>query len=380
MLADLVASSALPAAHLRPGYTVAARRTRRLCAIALALIPGLLPAAEQSRYQLVDSGFPADDWRQPYWLDNERVIFKGFEVGSYSKQMHEASRLERRAKGYDEHGMHTGYYIWDTKKNEVTLYKDKITNLCVEDGIVVYETDDGNKTTVLMGALSEESPIDISPEQLNNGLSANCWVRRPKRTEAQQGRHILYLRPGWGYLDIGPTDPPRDPKAPVLYYKEGVSKPIELPIPAGRLMNAGYVRFVPHENRHLIAEGNVSRRREAWFMTSDGKVSEVILPSGPWLSERLYRVKGGIFLSSAYTQGKRSNVPPGAYLVPDGQWWQLLFIGRQGKAAVSPDGCKVAMTITPDEMTYYGTFREWIAGRPGQKTMRVVNVCQGEGK
>src|SRR3989442_14611771 len=106
----------------------AAQRT--LYAIALVLACSAVSAADSPHYQLIDSRFTADDRYQPFWLDNEKLIFKGYEIGSYSRDMHVAPRAMARAKGYDAHGMHTGYYIWDTKTANVTLYKDKIANLC----------------------------------------------------------------------------------------------------------------------------------------------------------------------------------------------------------------------------------------------------------
>jgi hypothetical protein len=375
-----------PAECLRPTRSPGAKRVPRqwkgtFYAIVLALAWSFAFAADPPRYRLTDSGFPADDWYQPFWIDNERLIFKGFEVGSYSKEMHEAPFSEQHAKGYDGHGMRTGYYVWDTKKNTVTLYKDKITNLCAEDGNVVYQTTGSEKAVVWRGKFGEEQPTTIEPVRLNfNELRVSCWDRWPQRTEAQKGRRILHLRAGWGYLDAGPSDPPFDLKAPVLYYREGSSTPTTLPIPVGKLINAGYVRFVPHENRHLIVEGNVSRERDAWFMTRDGKLTEVILPPGPWLSERLYPVKGGLFLSSAHTRGKKILEPGGAYLILDGEWWRLLFTGIKGRAAISQDGCKVALVVTPDDKALRESFREWMAGRPSQKTMRMINVCQGEKK
>lgn len=351
--------------------------------IVLILATNFVYAGEAPPYRLIDSGFPANEQFQPYWIDNERIIFKGYEVGSYSKEMHGSPLSVTHARGYDEHGMHTGYYIWDTKTNNVSLYKDKIANLCVEDGRVVYQANpstDGEKPVVWRGKFGEEQPINTAPPAWTfYGRTASCWDIAYIRTEAQKGRHVLRLRPGWGYLDVGPSDPPRDPNAPVMYYRANEKEPIRLPIPRSKLWNGGYVVFVPHDGLHLIVEGT-SKVPEAWFLASDGRVVEVILPSGPWRSVTLHSVRGGIFLSSAFTRGKKLSEPPGAYLIPDGQWWRLLFTGVQGHAGVSPNGCKVAMTVTPDEKALRETFTEWKAGRPGQKTMRMIDICQGDKK
>lgn len=361
------------------GIKRAPRRLKRtLCIVGLLLTETALVAAEPPAYRLIDSGFPSNELLPPFWVDNERVIFKGVEVGTYSKEMHESPPSVRRAKGYDDHGMRTGYFVWDTTNNAVTLYKDKIANLCIEDGNVVYRMD-AERPIVWLGKLGEEQPADIKPPQLDfNHLRVNCWDRWPERTEAQKGRHILTLRSGWGYLDLGRSDPPRDLKKPVLFYREGQTHPIDLQIPVGNLINAGYVRFVPHENRHLIVEGNVSKERDAWFMSRDGRLTEVILPNGPWSGERLYPVKGGIFLSSSHTKGRKTLEPGGAYLIRDGEWWKLLFAGIKGRAGVSPNGCKVALVVAPDDKALRENLRQLISGRPGRVTMRMINVCKGD--
>jgi hypothetical protein len=351
----------------------------------LALGWSLVFAAQPPpRYRLIDSGFPANEQFQPYWIDNERIIFKGYEVGSYSKEMHDSPPSVSRAKGYDEHGMRTGYYLWDTKSGKVSLYKDKIENLCAEDDQVIYLTIPSNemeKYVVWEGKLGEEKPSDIDPQRLPSRGSLwnrNCWPLYPDPKNPQsKGRHLLRLRPPWGYLDLGPINPPFDLTAPVLYYRSGRAEAIKLSIPRSKLRSGKYF-FVPHDGRYFLIDSQADRSGipDAWYLAADGALTEVVIPPGPWLNISLHPVKGGIFLSSSYTKGKKLSEPGGAYLVPDGEWWRLLFTGVKGKSGVSPDGCKVATTIAPDEKAYLESFREWVAGRPGQKTMRMINICQ----
>ena len=356
-----------------------------LSAIAPILAANFVFAGEAPPYVLIDSGFPSNEQYQPFWIDDDRVIFKGYEPGSYSQEMHRTESRQAYSRGY-ENGMRTGYYVWNTRTNKVDLYKDRIESFCVEDEKVVYQTIPsavGEKAIVWRGGFGKEEPVDTSPAPPNTvSLYGNCWNIFPVRTDAQRGRRPIRLRSGWGYLDVGPSDPPYDLKAPVLYYREGQDKPLKLPIPIEKLINAGHARFVPHDGRHLVVEGlgDVSKVPDAWFLTPDGKLMEVLIPPGPWQNVTLYPVKGGIFLSSAYTKGKKLSDPAGAYLIPDGQWWRLLFTGVQGRAGVSLDGCKVALTVAPNEKAYQQSSTELKSGRVGEKTMRMINVCLGAKK
>ena len=346
-----------------------------------AILAAILFAGEASGRDLLDSGFPSDERAQPFWIDNDRIVFKGFAVGSYSKEMHEAPS-QARAQGYDTHGMRTGYYVWDIATSKVSLYKDRIANLCIEDDRVVYQTittTDDQKPVVWRGKFGGEQPTTIEPLRWTlPEMRATCWGAPIANPRAQKGRYAIPLRADWGYLDVGPRDPPLDLKAPVSYHRNGQSTPIKLAIPMAKLRNGGYALFAPFDQQHLIVEGlrNASQTPDAWFLTREGVLTKVTLPEGPWLGVKLYPVKDGIFLSSAYTKGKKISEPGGAYLVSAGEPWRLLFSGVKGRAGVSPDGCKVALTFSPDEKAHLESFRELIAGRPGEKTMRVIDLCR----
>jgi hypothetical protein len=349
-----------------------------LSVVFVQLAPNLAAAGEAPPYVLVNSGFPANEQNRPFWLDNERVVFKGYEPGSYSEAMRKTLYAQAKALGY-EGGMKTGYYIWDTKTGKVTLYKDKIEDLCVEDGKSIYRTipsKEEEKAVVWRGKFGQEQPTDLEPWPYI-GLQQNCWAMIPIRTEAQKGRHPIFLRPDWGYLDLGPINPPFDLTEPVLYYRAGYSEPIKLPIPRSKLRNGGRVVFVPHDGRHFLTEGlaNVANMPQAWFLAVDGSLTEVIMPEGPWENVRLYPVKGGVVISSARTKKRSLKEPGGAYLVRDGRW-QLLFTGFKSRAGISADGCKVALTVAPNQQAHYARGQEWRAGRPGQQTMRMISVCE----
>jgi hypothetical protein len=350
-----------------------------LSLVIIQLAPNFAAAGETPPYVLVDSGFPANEQYRPFWLDNARVIFKGYEPGSYNEAMRKTLYAQAKALGY-EGGMKTGYYIWDTETANVNLYKDKIEDLCVEDGKSIYRTipsKEGEKAVVWRGTFGQEEPTDIEPWPFVS-LQRNCWDVVPIRTDAQEGRHPIRLRPDWGYLDLGPVNPPFDLTAPVLYYRTGQTEPIKLPIPRSKLRNGGRVVFVPHDGRHFLIEGqgNGSIVPQAWFLAAHGVLTNVTLPAGPWSGGRLYPVRNGIFLSSWFTKGKSLREPGGAYLIRDGRW-QLLFTGFKSQAGISADGCKVALTVAPNQQAHYARNQEWQAGRPSQQTMRMISVCEG---
>ena len=105
---------------------------RTLALIVVLLLMGLSPqlaACGEPHYPVKDSKFPAAEAKLG-WLDNERVIFHGYEVGKVGQPSPD-----------DGHPMaETALLIWDTEKNTVTKYWDfdGPTSLCVYHDTIAF--------------------------------------------------------------------------------------------------------------------------------------------------------------------------------------------------------------------------------------------------
>ncbi len=100
-----------------------------LLTMVTALNPQLV-ACEDSRYPILDSKFPASEARLG-WLDNEHVIFHGYEIGKFGQKAPEDGHELRE----------TGLFIWDIPRNKITKYWniDSQVGLCVFHGAIAFK-------------------------------------------------------------------------------------------------------------------------------------------------------------------------------------------------------------------------------------------------
>jgi hypothetical protein len=98
----------------------------------LALLAArLMTAKERTPYPILDSQFPTAE-ASLGWLDNERIIFQGFE-------------RDNDVRGNPVRGqvkVKVGLYIWDTGRNVIAKYADLngTVPLCISDGEITYST------------------------------------------------------------------------------------------------------------------------------------------------------------------------------------------------------------------------------------------------
>ncbi|ALA57581.1 hypothetical protein [Nitrospira moscoviensis] len=86
---------------------------QNLTLIGLLLMAGVLQLAaapDKPSFILKDSGFPASSQHRIYWLDNERVIFTGYEI--------DLEKIDKQGK----YGREQNIYIWDTRENHRSIY------------------------------------------------------------------------------------------------------------------------------------------------------------------------------------------------------------------------------------------------------------------
>src|SRR5262249_23466551 len=144
-----------------------------LLAMACALSPQLAAYGEP-RYPVLDSKFPAAEAKLG-WLDNERVIFHGYEVGKVGQPSPD-----------DGHPMaETGPFIWDTGKNTVMKYWDidGPVPLCVFHDRVSFllrlKNDDKHRLRVI-GKIGEEEQVWTVGDDWVNSFSCSYYEKKPK--------------------------------------------------------------------------------------------------------------------------------------------------------------------------------------------------------
>jgi len=196
---------------------------------------GPIPTYPQVRYPVLDSAFPIADKEHLWWLDNDRVVFMGYEPGSYDPGWEKKTLSQRRADGR-ETDMRVGHYVWDTRTNEVRLFRRRLHDFCVEEGVSAFlelpdkEAPPPAKITPLWigpltlwtGPFGKERP---KPDIDANRLVDNRWTPGPCGVIAPPGGFgaRIPLHAGWGVLERRRFDQP-------LLYTPRKGPPRELPL------------------------------------------------------------------------------------------------------------------------------------------------------
>lgn len=320
-------------------------------------------------YPIVDSGvwatnsFPGD----VYWLDNQRVLFLGSEHGKPVSKEHEA------------------VVVWDTAKNSVTVQKHNISSLCYRNGIVLLGQKIDNpaggpwKYRFFRGSLGKEQPYEKDPEDLPDPLNCRTVKTNAGSERDHSGR---YLIEGHGYLDLGDKHASPRMNPPVMFFKEADPKGVALSFGVRQIESIEYYDF---KKAYFLYGGffNASTgvvttpwpktmHHPAWWLTPEGTVTEVMIPSGVWNSGgsvQLTPSQQGILVT--YHGGVKSDRDPGTqggYLVQDNGMTQKLIGGFVHHIGLSPGGCKIAFSHAPNAE----------ADRLDQKnrrTLKMIDLC-----
>lgn len=336
-------------------------------------------------YEILDSGFPAAD-RQVYWMDRERVIFVGYKVGEYTD-------LEKRGDGSKGKKIHTGIFIWDTQRNQVTKYADSEEFLCYADGYIVYSLPTGSDYT---------GPYGLGPYKAGKMGVEKTYERRQKlrnlRTNTftckdfdygpsiSANRHVRPLRDEHGYLDLG-----------VLKGKDsGKNESITLISPAqtkrinvaiGR-REIDFLQYYAFENAYFIqgpyfdaAKGAAIYpwpkrvKQSVWWLYPEGKVSKWTFSDEPWkpYTPIFFPTKKGLFMQAGRMKNDNDAGTLGGYLYMNDKFLKLIS-GHLEQIVVSPDGSKVVFLHVPSLEARRDSLAGLAAGRPGRRTLKMVSL------
>ncbi len=241
-------------------------------ALFLLLLSSQLGACAAPNYVLKDSGFPASLRHNLYWLDNDRVIFTGYEVIP--------EKTDKHGKPLREQGV----YIWDTRENQISLYAKNASIGCYYKGYI----------RVTVDGVAKKGPMGQERTYLDMVYSKETWEGEPPEWEEgvkmhpincraykSQGMEFFSLLPEHGYLKFGLSVPSsgKEPNRIVWYPKEGIEGKA-LPILNGEVWGS-LIRYVEFLDSYVMSGGVTSGY---WLLKPDGEVSRVTLPEirGGW--------------------------------------------------------------------------------------------------
>ena len=205
---------------------------RTLVAVMVSLLVGLAPQlevwAETPTFVLKDSGFQASSQHRIYWLDNDRVIFTGYEIN--------LAKIDRQGR----YGREQNIYIWDTRENRRSVYVKNASLGCYFRGYIRY--------SILEGP-SKKGPMGQERTYLDMFYSKDTWEEEPPEWEENVKMHpitcrsyrakpfklqadIVELLPEHGYLDFSlpQTHKPGEALPPIPFHQSGVDTAIPLPV------------------------------------------------------------------------------------------------------------------------------------------------------
>ena len=314
---------------------------------------------------------PADS--RLYWLDNDRVFVPGYAPDD---------------KLWDEKGKpKKGLYILDTRNNTYVRYADlgDGSRFCFYQGFITYSIFnkhgvDRSKHQQMEGVFGQEKLLPPGVRfnaTLNDNKSyTDCPITdrekrlRPEHVALEKAHFsvgAMFLRPEDGYIYSGRCrteycagrgGSDRDNfDDPVKLYRTDQADPIELPILGKELGLGSYIRYVAWINKYLIVpatrkdtpigygyslSGKAPYR--VYLMAPDGEVETILVPEGKWLpASDAEMTRGGLYFNG----NRGSEKGEGGWLLkPSGELKHFFDITPHENAALSPDGCKLAVSAT----------------------------------
>lgn len=334
----------------------------------LAVTPRPAVSSDKSSFIVRDSGFQASSQHRIYWLDNDRVIFTGYEIN--------LEKLDKQGR----YGREQNIYIWDTRENRRSIYVKNASLGCYFRGYIAY--------SILEGP-SKKGPIGQERKYLDLQYSKETWEGEPPEWEEGVKHHpitckayfsrglrgdYVELLPEHGYLDVRRSRDIQSGKdAAILWHRPGTSDAVALPILKSEV-DPSHIHYIAFLDSYFMYGWNNIAKREVvqpqayWLMKPDGSVTkhEVLGYFGGWT--KATPTQDGLFLITNAINVQKSLDPgdAGVYWVHQNQL-QKISGGMIGSFTVSPDGCKVAFVRDPFNAK----------DREPRITLNLIDVCKG---
>lgn len=331
-------------------------------------------------FSVIDSGFPAVDNATFWWVDNDRVIFKGYEVGTYDPESAQHLSETEFEKGREK-GMKVGYYIWDIKKHSFTLYRRDILDFCYEDGEAFFVGKVVGRLTVAKGPLWKEK--EIPGAKPSDFPDYRTLIRYPCGMKRSRPLGETFpLKSGWGQLETGWFPDAAKLEWPVRYTPTK-GNPVDLPILRKKW---GSVVHAPWRDQYLLTESynNTSIMPELWWLSKDGRTEAIAIPNTGYVSAMFFPVRPGVLMVGRWRPGEKYGLGAQSYLV--GSNGSVGDMGRLGfqpySISISPDGCRMAAIGARCIGTQFNRSADRAAPNDiGCWTAHIIDFCQkGETK
>lgn len=316
------------------------------------------------------------------WIDNDRLFFAGEPIAEIRARF-DGKRFVRAGK--------TRFYVWNTRSNEVTTYKDDagpFGSFCFnENESWIRYPIPGKKDGAMEGKFGEEREIRFDPLEHTTEARVRRQVFFQEQTchehpYAPEGRgvgnrRVFPLFGAHGILDV--WGKPND-ATPVRLFTHSYEKLREFELPR-RAFVPQNIYYSKYKRAYVLtgytAPPSFSNTWGSWpkgvnqpvyLLSEEGELS--LAGEIPWREG--FRASLAVFPTArglVYATGR----PPkegGVFLVVDGKAVQLLRSGgksRLSAAGVSPDGCKVAVALSLEGANKYGG-------------VKVIGLCPGSAR
>ncbi len=341
----------------------------------LLLVSPQLAACGEPRYPVLDSKIPVDEQTHPVWLNNNQIIFIGYELDPAHppKQVGLAWEIPQ------------GVYVWDLEKGTAARDHswDGTNSWCVSGEFRSYHRlrVGADKTYDLVEGKVGEEQVKPLPAKWSNWISCRHYytVLPYWRQEGKKTRSIP-LREEHGYLDFGlPSRADPSKAKPVLLFRPNEKNPQQLPFTGEQVrFHVAYFEFADL----YLFEGHreTTYATRIWLLKPDGTVTKALEPTGKaW--ERMgwghYQLtKNGLFLVGGKGTYDQTGTTGGYLLVRDEP--KRLVPGFVRNAAVSPDGCKIVFVHALHSQAEADSVKAVREGKPGTRTLKIIDLCHGD--
>lgn len=279
--------------------------------------------------------------RELYWLDNDRVVFIGSKAGE--------TRIEK-----GQQFPRNDLFVWNIAKDDIRRVAEltSTSEICLaSDKYVRYHFEKDGVQIVRFGEFSRTHEAELDVQAIKDEILSvspiSCREYNPKLLRKRYGNWALPLLNRGEYLDRSSGDT----SEPMRYFPSDGSAQISLAtIPKRK------VRSIPRYSEYLkkyVFQEVRSRTGpdtsyRLWLLDHRGKVTEAILPAGPWMAGSVGASPAHgnrwVMFSHALDTAKGGIGAAGIYLI-DGARADRIAKGYPHAFAVSPDGCKVVTAI-----------------------------------
>lgn len=310
-------------------------------------------------YPIMEAAIAADD-RQPFWLDNSHVLFRGF--ADVERNTGKVSRL-----------INPGYYVWDIE-HDIVMKDARFEHAhpeCINGqtrSYVLRYSQDGKSSKRQFFVNGEEvvllDPVWVNPRSCRASTTAPPWI-----VDGHTSSSKVPLLEEHGYIDRGPDGEDRRSKLPMLYYRSGSTEPISLGLESRYIEPR--VTYYPFVDAYLLqGDRSTFNAPPLWLLHPNGTVEQIFNPEGKaWAKQSwswLLLTKQGPVVASLLPDGPHS-ADAGLYLWEGG----VLTRVREGFfswGTVSPDGCKLAFSANKrgKDVPFEDHFK-----------LQILDVCRG---